>query len=204
MAVDSYQLAIPASGQILMPNPANFFFLLNVSSGAVTSLFQSKAAREQFQGLSAGLRVQRLKSWDSLVITGIAGTVVTFFYGTETPREDSTDYVQTIATISGSVTVTPGLGFPNTPTDHADVTVTAGSVDTTITANALRRSVSIGSLSTNAPATSNLRVQGSPGAATTKGVELQPGTYINLPTTAALAVYNPDANSQKYWWQEYT
>ncbi len=203
MSVDSYSLAIPASGQILLPNPANFFFLLS-SGAAVNVLFQRTAVRESFQGLSAGLRVQRLKSWDNCNITGTPGTLVTFFYGTETPREDSTDYVQTIATISGSVTTTPGIGSPNTPTDHADVTVATATVDTTIPANALRRSVSIGSLSTNTPATVNLRVQGHPGAATTKGVELQPGTFINLPTTAAIDVYNPDANSQKYWWQEYT
>lgn len=203
MAVDSYSLAIPASGSILLPNPANFFFLLSAGA-AVNILFQGKAARESFQGLTAGLRVQRLKSWDSCVIQGAANTSITIFYGTETPREDSTDYVQTIATISGSVTTTPGIGSPNTPTNHADVSVATLTIDTTIGSNALRRSVSIGSLSSNAPASKNLRVQGHPGTAAANGVELQPGTFINLPTTAAIDVYNPDANAQTYWWQEYT
>lgn len=211
MSVDTYNFAIPASGIFKLPNPGNFFFLLS-STNPITVQFQAgglgsnqdrSGANETFSGLSAGLRVQRLKSWGNLNLTGPAGTTGTIFYGTETPREDATDYIQTIATISGTVLVSPGTGSPNAPTDHADVTVSATTIDTTIGVNAARKSVSVGSFSSNAPATLNLRVIAH-GSGAGKGVELQPGQFINIATQAALDVNNPDANAQKYWWQEYT
>jgi hypothetical protein len=208
MSVDSYTLTLPASGVAKMPNPANFFFLLSSTNpiaiqftGGITQ--KGSAANETFNGLSAGLRIQRLNSWANANFIGAAGTVLTFFYGTETPREDSTDYVQTIATISGTVLISPGTGSPNAPTDHADVTVAATTIDTSVGVNAARKSVSIGSFSSNAPASLNLRVIAH-GSGVGKGVELQPGQFINIATQAALDVNNPDANSQKYWWQEYT
>jgi hypothetical protein len=201
MSVNSYSIVLPASGQAVL-EPANFLFLINAPS-AVTIILQRDAARENFANFTAGLRVQRLKAWQNAVIQGTPGATVTLFYGIETPREDSTDFVQTIATIAGTVLVTPGTGSTNAPTDHADVTVAATTIDATVVANAIRKSVSIGSFSSNAPASLNLRVIAH-GSGATKGVELQPGQFINIATTAALDVNNPDANSQKYWWQEYT
>lgn len=212
MSVDTYNFTLPASGIFKLPNPGNFFFLLSstnpiqvqLQAGGIGSQQASSGANETFAGLSAGLRIQRLRSWANLNLTGPAGTTGTIFYGTETPREDATDYVQTIATISGNVLVQPGVGSANAPTDHADVSVAATTIDTTIGVNAARKSVSIGSFSSNAPTTPlNLRVIAH-GSGATKGVELQPGQFINIATQAALDVNNPDASAQKYWWQEYT
>lgn len=203
MSVETRALAIPASGSLLIPDPGNFFFLLTASA-SLNFLFQggSGGGQENFQGFVAGLRLQRLKQWRNCFVTGLAGTTFTIFYGTETPREDETDFVQTIATIAGTVLVTPGSGSANEPVDHADVLVGTGAIDTTIAANPARKSVIIGSLSSNAPASKNLRVQAHPGAAVAKGIELQPGTFIVLQCAAAIDVYNPDANGQTYWWQE--
>jgi hypothetical protein len=207
MPVDTYTGTIPAGGTFKLPNPGNFFFLLNASA-ALTVQFQGGlvnsaggAANETFAGLSAGLRVQRLKSWGNLNLVGTPATTFTIFYGTETPREDSTDYVQTIATIAGSVLTIPGA-LSGGLTDHNDVTVAATTIDTTIAANASRKFVLIGSFSSNAPSTPlNLRVGGA-SLAVTQGVELQPGQFISYQENTAIHVNNPDASSQKYWWQE--
>jgi hypothetical protein len=207
MPVDTYSGTLPASGVFKLPNPANFFFLLNASS-ALTVQFQgglgaaSSAANETFQGLSAGLRVQRLKSWANCNLVGTPATTFTVFYGTETPREDSTDYVQTIATIAGNVVTVPGA-MTGGLTDHTDVTVGASTIDTTIAANAARKFVLVGSFSTNNPVTAgaNLRVGGA-SLAVNQGVELQPGQFISYQENTAIHVNNPDTASQKYWWQE--
>lgn len=207
MPVDTYTGVIPASGTFKLPNPGNFFFLLNASAALTVQLqgglvgAGNSAANETFQGLSAGLRVQRLKSWGNLNLVGTPATTFTIFYGTETPREDSTDYVQTIATIAGNVVTVPGA-MTGGVTDHADVTVAATTIDTTIAANPARKFVLIGSFSSNAPTTPlNLRVGGA-SLAVTQGVELQPGQFISYQETTAIHVNNPDASSQKYWWQE--
>jgi|SRR6516162_4251706 len=206
MPVDTYSGTIPAGGTFKLPNPGNFFFLLNASA-ALTVQFQgglgaaNSAANETFQGLSAGLRVQRLKDWANCNLVGTPATTFTIFYGHETPREDSTDYVQTIATIAGNVVTVPGA-LSGGITDHTDVTVSATTIDTTITANAARKFVLIGSFSTNAPTTPlNLRVGGA-SLAVNQGVELQPGQFISYQENTAIHVNNPDASAQKYWWQE--
>lgn len=210
MPVDTYTGTLPATGVFKLPNPGNFFFLLNASAPLTVQLqgglvgATGGAANETFQGLSAGLRVQRLKSWGNLNLIGAAATTFTIFYGTETPREDSTDYVQTIATIAGNVVTVPGA-MTGGVVDHADVTVSASTIDTTITANGARKFVLVGSFSTNAPATAgaNLRVGGA-SLAVNQGVELQPGQFISYQENTAIHVNNPDTASQKYWWQELT
>jgi hypothetical protein len=88
--------------------------------------------------------------------------------------------------------------------DHPDVAVAANTVDATIAANANRKSISIGSLSSNT-GTKSLRVQAHPGAAVAKGFELVAGEFVNLTTQDAIDVFNADTGvAQTYWWQEYT
>lgn len=202
MSVDSFSVLIPASGVWKFPQQANFLFLLTASA-AITVQLQGGSANETFQGLTGGLRIKRVKLWQNTNITGAAGTTATVYLGSESARADDTDYIQTIATIAGGTVNTIQQASPNAPTNHADVAVLT-TVVSNIAANAARRSITIGSLSTNAPATLNLRVQGGAGTATADGIELQPGTFVTLYTQGAVSVYNPDANTQTYWWQEQT
>lgn len=197
-----YTQNLPPSGTMVLDS-GNFFFLLSAAAQVNLLFIYATGATENMQQLGAGSQIKRVRPWTRAQITGTGGTAVQFWHGYEFSREDQTNFLSTIATISGAVSVVPGLGG-NTVVDHADVTVAATSVDATVVANAARHSVSIGSFANNAPASLNLRV-GSTAvtAAGGEGVELQPGQFINLATTQALHVANPDANAQKYWWQEY-
>jgi hypothetical protein len=124
-------------------------------------------------------------------------------YGSQSMREDTTVINSQIATIAGSVITVAGAGSSNGPTDVADQVVGAGTtLAGAVAASPGRKSVTIGSLASNAPATTNLRVRGSGNVV--GGTELQPGTSINILTTAALDVFNGDANAQTIWVQQYT
>jgi hypothetical protein len=180
----------------------NSFFLLSAAATVNLLIRYPNGATEIMNGIPVGAQIKRVKPWQGAQLSGTGSTNVEFWHGYEFSREDQTNFQSTIATIAGSVQVVPGLGG-NTVVDHADVTVAATTIDSTIGTNAARHSVSIGSFSSNAPTTPlNLRVIAH-GSGATKGVELQPGQFINIATTQALDVNNPDASSQKYWWQEY-
>lgn len=86
-----------------------------------------------------------------------------------------------------------------TPTDHADVTVAATFTDSTIAANASRKSVTVFNLSSS---TGSIRLRLH--ASGVGGFEILPGASYNLPTQSALDVYNPSSSSVTYGWQEYT
>lgn len=97
----------------------------------------------------------------------------------------------------GSVVVLerPGASLA-APADVVLATATALS----IAANGARQRITIGSLSTN---TGNVRVQPT-GAGAGKGLELQPGTYVGVPTTAAIDVRNDSGANQTIWQLEET
>ncbi len=198
-----YNQVLPASGTMVLDS-GNFFFLLSIAAPVNVLFIYATGATEIMNGLGAGSQIKRVRPWTRAQITGTGGTNVQFWHGYEFSREDQTNFLSTIATISGSVMVLPGLGNAAI-VDHADVALAATSLDnTTIVANATRHSVSVGSLSSNNPATKNLRVGGTTlTAAGGKGVELQKGQFINFATTQAIYVANPDANAQTYWWEEY-
>lgn len=193
-----YNQAVPASGQMSM-DLGNFFFLLSAGV-SVSVLFDYGGPTEDLNFIPVGLQISRVKSWKRAIITATPGAVISFFHGYAFTRQDYTNFQATIATIAGSVTVVPGVGSSNSPTDRADIVIASGG-NQVIAANALRRSITIGSLSSNAPATTNLRVQGSDAIG---GVELQPGMYYNIQTNAALNIHNGDANGQTIYVQEYT
>lgn len=94
-----------------------------------------------------------------------------------------------------AVTNTPASAAP---VDHADVTVAATTTDATIVANGSRKSVTICNLSANSgPIRVRLHASG------LGGVEVLPGGFYNIQTTAALDVVNPNAASITYAWEEY-
>lgn len=79
----------------------------------------------------------------------------------------------------------------NTPVDNA----IAAATTETIAANAARRRITIGVLST---ATVGVRIRhvGASGG----GLEIQPGTFAEIKTTAALEVRNNDASTASSYW----
>jgi len=193
-----YNQAIPPSGTFALDS-GNFFFVIASASATLNLLLIYDGPTEVMSALPVGSQIKRVKSWSRAQLTGTPGANVQFWHGYQFSREDQTNFQATIATIAGAVSVVPAVGSSVSPVDRADVVVAAGG-NAVIAANALRKSISVGSLSTNAPATTNLRLQGSDAIG---GVELQPGEFYNIATAAALNVHNGDANNQTIWVQEY-
>jgi hypothetical protein len=200
--IQLYNQNLPASGTMVMDS-GNFFFLLSAANPVNALFIYASGATEIMNGIQPGAQIKRVRPWVRVQLTGTGSSNVQFWHGYEFSREDQTNFLTTIATIAGSVAVSPSLATL-TETDHADVALAATSLDnTTIVANAARHSVTVGSLSSNAPLTKNLRVGNSTmTAAGGRGWELQPGTFITIPTPNAVYVANPDANGQTYWWVE--
>ena len=198
-----YNQVLGPNGQMQLDS-GNFFFLLaSASALPITFLAQYGGPTENMIGIPVGTQIYRVKSWNTLTLTGTPGAVLQFWHGYGFTRQDYTNFQAAFATVNTAagtaLAVVPGLGSAISPVDRADVVVAAGG-NAVIAANALRRSITVGSLSTNAPATTNLRLQGSDAIG---GVELQAGTYYNIATSAALNVHNADANAQTIWVQEY-
>jgi hypothetical protein len=176
-----------ANGRISLTN-ANFVFLIAVSAGTCRMRLQREGAFEEFSGLQAGLQVYRTKGWQWATLdNGTPGATVTLFYGYASARDDITLFNQQIATIAGTVGVAliPSGAF----TDTAD-TAQAINTQTVIAANLARRRITIGVLASSAE---NVRVSGAGGAG--RGIQIQPGTFVEFDTTAALTVRNTNDNA---------
>ena len=178
--------------------------VVEAARGNLLILFSSTAAvnvrlvrdghTEGFDNITGGVRIARIKPFDSVRIVGAPGTTVVYIVGQENVNEDRVEVFLQVTTVAGTVAV--AAAPTTTLTTPVDVSVaTATSSD--IAANPLRRKITISALSTNAPATLNLRVRDQ--AATTEaGFELQPGMSVTLETIAALRIRNNDANAQSY------
>lgn len=199
MTIQLRQETIPTSGQLIL-DQANLIFIISASAN-VTLQIQQRGVNEQITNIPAGTKLKRVKQWSQAVIQGAAGTTLQFFYGLEFAREDETDFQTQIAVIAGgSITAITGSS-PNAITDHPDIVVAAATNDTTsIVANIARKSIIIGSLSTNADI---VRVRGHGAAA--GGFELQPGQTATYFDQGAFDIIHPGATAgQTFWWQEQT
>jgi hypothetical protein len=183
----------------------NFFFLL-ASASALPVIFNAQygGPTENMVNIPVGTQIYRVKSWQSLLLSGTPGALLTFWHGYSFTRQDYTNFQAAFATVNTAagtaLAVVPGAGSAISPVDRADIVVAAGG-NANIAANPLRRSITVGSLSTNAPTTPvNLRLQGTDGIG---GAELQPGEFYNIATSAALIIHNGDASPQTAWVQEY-
>lgn len=204
-----YNQVLPASGTMALDS-GNFFFLLAAVGTVNLQIQYPEGGTEIMNVAPVGLQISRVKAWSRAQLSGTPGANVNFFHGYAYTRQDWTNFQATIATIAGAVSITPSVGSSNALTNHADVTVAATTLDTTIPANALRKLLIIGSHDQNAPGAGlDLRVQGGSGVAAAQGIQLQAGTNFTFGLgaeiiAAAFAVYNPAAVSQKYWWIEGT
>lgn len=183
MSIDSRTETITAANPQIKLKGCNFFFMISASA-PVTVQLNRGGTNETFTGLQAGVQVGRVKWWDNATIIGAIGTVITFFYGDATFREDFTLFNQQIAVIAGvtAVAISPSATFVDTP-DTAQATAT----QTAIPANLLRRRITIG-VPPTAAANEPVRVSFTGGAA--RGIVIQPGTNQEFDTTAALIVRN--------------
>lgn len=189
MSSERRQETIPANGQIVL-GEANFFFLLS-STLPVQVRFERNGTTFGGSGISGGYIKGNVETWRRATIIGTPGDVVSYFYGVEDISEDFTDYRTQIATIAGITLVTES---PSTAvTSPAAANVLTGAAGT-IAANAARKRVTIGSPSTN---TGSMFVQ-SVGAGAGRGLELQPGMFIEFKTAAALDVRNDSGATQSY------
>lgn len=190
---------IPATGSLIL-DQANLIFIISASAN-ITLQIQQRGVNEQIANIPAGTKIKRVKQWSQAVISGTTGTTVQFFYGLEFAREDETDFQTQIAVIAGgSITAITGSS-PNAITDHADIVLAAATNDTTsIVANIARKSILIGSLSTNAD---TVRVRGHGAAA--GGFELNPGQTITYYDQGAFDIIHPGPTAgQTFFWQEQT
>lgn len=184
---DTRTEVIPATGVVVLGN-ANFIFIISQSAAATFKLTRQGltkgASQENYTGQLAGLQLSRTSRWDFCTITGAPGTSVTFIYGFADVREDETLFNQQIAIISGvtAVAVQPSSLF----VDTAD-TAQATNSQTAIAANLLRRRITIG-VPPTAAANEPVRVSFTGGAG--RGIIIQPGTFTEFDTTAALFVRN--------------
>lgn len=194
MSTRTYTLNFLGAGMLPLPQ-GRFFMIKQATSALNISARRRDGQPVEFTNVGAGLQYNSLETlgWYSLEVTSTAAQVVEIVISDEAS-----------VTFSNAVSVT-GIAqtqeqpFP-TFAPPADVSIPAANHQD-IAANAARRAIVIGSLASNAPATTNLRVRDQTGTAAA-GIELQPGTSVRIPTTAALRIRNNDANAQSVWYYE--
>lgn len=174
---------IPASGVIDL-GPANFFFLLD-TGGAVNVTFFHKGTNYGAENILAGYMKQSVEGWRSAKIAGVVGTSVTYFYGDEDVREDSTDYRRTVGVFQASQ--------PSTLATAADVNVGGSAVAIQLLpANAARKRATC---KLNDGATVNIRIGDQANVAAGRGMQLQNGQAISLEPTAAIYAMRESAGT---------
>lgn len=143
----------------------------------------------KFINVAAGFkfRAEIGDGWDILQMDSVSSQAIEIIVG-----DDDVEVANAVSITGSATTIEAPFATPVTPADA--VILTGGNA--VIAANLARRAITIGSLASNAPATTNLRVGT---AASARGYELQPGTWQRIPTTGALTIFNGDANSQTYW-----
>lgn len=190
MSINSFTEIVDASGQKRLSGNNNFLFLISATA-AVTVQFSRGGTQEIFTGQIGGLQVARVKPWDYAFFIAAPGTSLTFYYGAALVREDASTLQQQIATIAGTV---PVVTSPASALSTPAATVVGTAAASTIAANLLRRRITICSLSTN---TGSVFIQ-TVGAGAGRGIELQPGQFVEIDNTVAMDVRNDSGANQTF------
>lgn len=182
MSIEQVTQVIPATGQLPLP-PGNYFLLISTTAALNVRIQKAVGNSEGCNGIVASLLLQRVETWQQLVMIGAAGTNVTFIYGVATVREDVTDIRSQIAVISGT------SAFAEAPaatlsTPASLVVVTANKQ--TVAANLLRRRITVSNQSTS---TGSVFVQ-TAAAGAGIGLELQAGQSVEIRGTYAFDLRN--------------
>lgn len=165
--------------------PGGRYFFIRTALAAIDIETEgNRGAPTRFVGVGAGSKygpVEEENAWKFLKITSATAQIV------EVIISDDGDFeVASTVTISGGVTTAEA---PSTAvTDTAD-TVQAIATQTVVAANLARRRITIG---VTAASTENVRVSQAGGAG--RGIQIQPGQFVEFRTTAALTVRNNNDN----------
>lgn len=194
MSTKVYSLTFTAGQTQILPQ-GRFWFIKSASSAVNIEMVKRNGQPNTVDNVGAGTKFNGLETdrWYELKITsaGVQNIEIVI-------ADDATvDFSNAVSVTGTAVTQEAPFATFAPPVDVAVATATSSD----IAANASRRAIVIGSLSTNTPATLNLRVR-STGGTTEAGIELQPGMSVRIPTTAAVRIRNNDANSQTYWYYE--
>lgn len=192
---------IPANG-IVKLGPANFIFILSVSSGSIEvdldtiGVASGNPGTEKFSGIVGGLQLSRVKRWGTGTLTGTVGASVTFWYGYTDVREDNTIFSQQIAIIAGvtAVAISPAASVTDTV---AVVTVTPAQT-ALFPANLARRRITVFSDPANVGAVIYFRKSG--------GVNnvafVVPGMSVEFDGTYGIDYQTATANDKLYLFEE--
>lgn len=189
-SIERYSRTIPASGVI--EHGRGNVVLLIAATGSINLRAENGGAAEGVNGVVGGVRIERIRPWDNLRILGTAGVTVEYWIGSQIVERDLIDVFTQITTIAGVASFSE---VPSAAVATPDDNTLAASATENIAANLLRRRITIGCLSSN---TDGFRVQAA-GANDLSGIEVQPGTYVELKTTASLDIRNNTATSTSYY-----
>lgn len=193
--VERYSQVIPANGRLELPRGNLLIFIS--STAAVNVRIERGGASEGINGVTGGLRVRRIRSWDNVIVIGAAGTTCVYFLGSDDVTEDVTDVFLQVTVIAGTASFAEAPAA--TVADTAAITRATATQGQLFPANLLRRRISVHVESANA-GSCYARALG--GGANNIG-ELQPGVVYNFNGTYGLDVRNDTgANALFYLFEE--
>jgi len=153
-----------------------------------------QTAIRRFVNIPAGSKftAKAGEEWTFLRVLSSVGQTITLFVGDDDMSFNNAVTVTGVAVVA----ITPSSSV-NAPTQQSLAATTTDVA--TIPANLSRKRITIGNLSTN---TTSIRV--SADGLTLKGVEIQPGTFTEFDTTAALGIRNDSAAAVTWYFFEET
>lgn len=167
--------------------PQGRFFMVKSATAALTvECERSDAQPVVFANVGAGIQYNALDAgkWQRMKVTSVVAQVVEIVISDEA----SVSFANTVS-VAGGVTITE---TPSATLSTPAVDAVANTSALSIAANAARRRITICSNSAN---TGSVFIQAA-GAGANRGIELQPGTFVELKTTAAIDVRNDSGAAQ--------
>lgn len=181
MSIERRSEVIPASGEL--STPRNNFFLLLSATGTVNMRAEGRGTSERFDGITGGILIRRVNSWDFMTITGAAGLTVVYLVGTELVERDETDVRLQIATIAGTASVADSPA--SALADTAAVALPDATLTAVVPVNLTRRRVTI---TVDADALTPVYARTAGGA--NNLLEMQPGVAYEFRGTYAISIRN--------------
>lgn len=195
MSAQKFAMTFTAGQTVRLP--AGRFFFINAATAALdVRTAGNTSSPASFLNIGAGTKfgpVQEGQGWRFLDVTSATAQNVEI-----TISDDGQFEVASTVNVAGNVTTTvaPSVAIAS----PADVAIAATTTDVaSIPQNVSRRRVTVGVLST---AAGPVRV--SANGATGRGIEVQPGTFVEFVTTAALGIRNDGAAGTSFYFFEET
>ncbi len=185
------------AGQQATFGQGRIFYVKSAPGGPISitlEQYRSGKSVRKFINVPAGFKFKAVEGdgWLTMRVTSAVTQNVEFIIG------DDDVELSNAVTVTGGVTTAeaPSSGFTTTVAETA--LANASSAD--IAANAARRRITVNASSTNS---GSLWIRDQT-ATTNGGIELQPGLFVELRTTAAFRIRNNSGAAQSYSLQEET